>query len=71
MKRGKKYQNAVKEFDRSAQYDVTEAISLVKKMRQRNLMRQSNFISEQVVMVVMQSSRSVEPLYYHTEPVKL
>ena len=31
MKRGKKYQNAVKEFDRSAQYDVTEAISLVKK----------------------------------------
>ena len=31
MKRGKKYQNAVKEFDRSAQYDVTEAINLVKK----------------------------------------
>ena len=31
MKRGKKYQNAVKEFDRSAQYDVAEAINLVKK----------------------------------------
>ena len=31
MKRGKKYQNAVKSFDKSAQYDVAEAIDLVKK----------------------------------------
>ena len=31
MKRGKKYQDAVKNFDRAAQYDVAEAISLVKK----------------------------------------
>ena len=31
MKRGKKYQEAVKGFDKAAQYDVTEAISLVKK----------------------------------------
>ena len=31
MKRGKKYQDAVKAYDRSAQYDVTEAIDLVKK----------------------------------------
>ena len=31
MKRGKKYQDAVKAYDRSAQYDVAEAISLVKK----------------------------------------
>ena len=31
MKRGKKYQDAVKAFDKSAQYDVAEAISLVKK----------------------------------------
>lgn len=31
MKRGKKYQDAVKSFDKSAQYDVAEAIELVKK----------------------------------------
>ena len=31
MKRGKKYQDAVKAFDKSAQFDVDEAISLVKK----------------------------------------
>ena len=31
MKRGKKYQEAVKSFDKAAQYDVAEAISLVKK----------------------------------------
>ena len=31
LKRGKKYQEAVKSFDKAAQYDVAEAISLVKK----------------------------------------
>ncbi len=31
MKRGKKYQEAVKTFDRTVQYDVAEAIPLVKK----------------------------------------
>ncbi len=31
MKRGKKYQDAVKSFDRTAQYDVAEAIGLVKQ----------------------------------------
>ncbi|MCI9358615.1 MAG: 50S ribosomal protein L1 [Lachnospiraceae bacterium] len=31
MKRGKKYLNTVKSFDRAAQYDVAEAIGLVKK----------------------------------------
>ena len=31
MKRGKKYQDTVKLFDKTAQYDSTEAISLVKK----------------------------------------
>ena len=31
MKRGKKYTDAAKLFDRAAQYDVAEAISLVKK----------------------------------------
>ena len=31
MKRGKKYQDAVKSFDKANQYDVAEAISLVKK----------------------------------------
>ena len=29
MKRGKKYQDAVKSFDKANQYDVAEAISLV------------------------------------------
>lgn len=31
MKRGKKYQEAVKTYDKTAQYDVAEAIGLVKK----------------------------------------
>ena len=31
MKRGKKYQNAAKTFDKAAQYDVAEAIDIVKK----------------------------------------
>ena len=31
MKRGKKYQDAVKSFDKANQYDVAEAISLVQK----------------------------------------
>ena len=31
MKRGKKYLEAAKSFDRAAQYDVAEAIDLVKK----------------------------------------
>ena len=71
MKRGKKYQEAVKSFDKAAQYDVAEAISLVRKTQQLNLMRQSNFTSEQVVTDVTQSSRSVVRLYYHTEQEKL
>ncbi len=32
MKRGKKYAEAVKAFDKSAQYDVDQAVSLVKKV---------------------------------------
>ena len=31
MKRGKKYPDAVKSFDKANQYDVAESISLVKK----------------------------------------
>ena len=31
MKRGKKYQDAVKAYDKQTQYDVAEAIDLVKK----------------------------------------
>ncbi|SFG73570.1 large subunit ribosomal protein L1 [Lachnospiraceae bacterium C7] len=31
MKRGKKYQDAVKSFDKKSQYEVAEAVSLVKK----------------------------------------
>jgi len=31
MKRGKKYQNAVQTFDKAAQYDIAEAIDIVKK----------------------------------------
>ena len=71
MKRGKKYVEAAKNIDRTAQYDVAEAVSLVKKRQLQNLMRQSKLISEQAVMAVMQSNRFVEQLYCHTEPVKL
>ena len=71
MKRGKKYVEAAKNINRTAQYDVAEAVSLVKKRQLQNLMRQSKLISEQAVMAVMQSSRFVEQLYCHTEPVKL
>ena len=35
--RGKKYQDAVKAFDKKEQYDVADAISIVKKMLQLNL----------------------------------
>ena len=31
MKRGKKYQDAVKSFDKSAQYEIAEALEIVKK----------------------------------------
>ncbi|MCQ2506608.1 MAG: 50S ribosomal protein L1 [Lachnospiraceae bacterium] len=31
MKRGKKYQNAVKQFDKTQTYDVSDAVSIVKK----------------------------------------
>ena len=64
MKRGKKYQDAVKAYDRAAQYDVADAIDIV------NLMRQSNFILERAVMDATQSSRSVVRLYCHTEQVR-
>ena len=70
MKRGKKYQDAVKSFDKANQYDVAEAISLVKKNATAK-MRQSSFISRPVVMDVMQSSRSVAQLYCRTEQVRL
>ena len=59
MKRGKKYQDAVKAFDKANLYDVADAISIVKKNATANLTKQSNFILEPVVMDVMQSSRSV------------
>lgn len=70
MKRGKKYQDAVKAFDKKEQYDVADAISIVKKMLQLNLTRQSSFILEQAATDVTQSSRSVVRLYYHTEQEK-
>ena len=54
MKRGKKYQDAVKAFDK----------------KELNLTRQSSFILEQAATDVTQSSRSVVRLYYHTEQEK-
>ena len=59
MKRGKKYQDAVKNFDKAAQYDVAEAISLVKKNATAKFdetIQTSH--PERVVMDVMQNSRS-------------
>ena len=71
MKRGKKYQDAVKAYDRAAQYDVADAIDIVKKNATAKFDEKSNFILEQAVMDVTQSSRSVVRLYYHTELVRL
>ena len=59
MKRGKKYVEAAKLIDRATLYDRDEAIALVKKSGQLNLMKQSKLISEQDVTDVMQISRSV------------
>ena len=58
MKRGKKYTEAAKLVDRTKQYEVEEAVSLVK------------LTLDLVLMDVMQISRSVVPLYYHMVQVK-
>ena len=70
MKRGKKYQDAVKNFDKAAQYDVAEAISLVKKNATAKF-DETIELHIRTVMDVMQNSRSVVRLYYHTEQEKL
>ena len=59
MKRGKKYTEAAKLIDRAAQYDTEEAISLVKKAAVAKFDETIECPSEQVVMDVMQISRSV------------
>ena len=59
MKRGKKYVEAAKLIDRATLYDRDEAIALLRRARQLNLMKQSKLISEQDVTDVMQISRSV------------
>ena len=70
MKRGKKYQDAVKAYDRSAQYDVAEAIDLVKKNATAKFDETIELHLERAVMDVTQSSRSVVRLYCHTEQVR-
>ena len=69
MKRGKKYQDAVKNFDKAAQYDVAEAISLVKKNATAKFDETIELHIRTGCDDVMQSSRSVVQLYYHTELV--
>ena len=66
MKRGKKYQDAVKSFDKANQYDVAEALSVVKKNATAKFDE-----TIPVVMDVMQSSRSVSQLFCRTEQVRL
>ena len=67
MKRGKKYQDAVKAFDKKEQYDVADAISIVKKNATAKF---DETIELQAATDVTQSSRSVVRLYYHTEQEK-
>ena len=69
MKRGKKYQEAVKSFDKAAQYDVAEAISLVKKNATAKFDETIELHIRTGCDGRMQSSRSVVQLYYHTELV--
>ena len=84
MKRGKKYQDAVKNFDKAAQYDVAEAISLVKKnatakfdetielhIRTGCDGRHAEQAARRSGLMVRPNSRSVVRLYYHTEQEKL
>lgn len=70
MKRGKKYTEAAKGIDKTAQYDTAEAISLVKKQQLLNLMKQLKPTSELAVTDVMQNSRSAARLYCPTELVR-
>ena len=71
MKRGKKYQDAVKAFDKKEQYDVADAISIVKKNATAKF-------DETIELHLRtgcdgrhaESSRSVVRLYYHTEQEK-
>ncbi len=71
MKRGKKYQDAVKAYDRSAQYDVAEAIDIVKKNATAKFDETIELHLRTAATDVTQSSRSVVRLYYHTEQEKL
>ena len=65
MKRGKKYTEAAKAVNRGNLYDPEEAISLVKKTAV------AKFDETIEVTDVTQSSRSVVPLYFLTEQVRL
>ena len=60
MKRGKKYVEAAKLYDKTQQYDVAEAVGIVKKTSTAKF-------DETVEAHIMQISRFVVPLYYHTE----
>ena len=70
MKSGKRYAEAMKNVDRSALYDVADAIALVKKNASAKFDETVEVISGQDVTDVMQTSRSVAPLYCLTEPVR-
>ena len=48
MKRGKKYVEAAKLYDKTQQYDVAEAVGIVKKTSTAKLMRQLKLISDLV-----------------------
>ena len=66
MKKGKKYVEAAKLVDKMTQYEVEDAVSLVKKTA---VAKFDETIEE--LRDVMLISRFVEPLYCHTEQVRL
>ena len=71
MKRGKKYQDAVKSLTRRISNDVAGGNQLSKKNATAKFDETIELISRPVVMDVMQSSRSVAQLYCRTEQVRL
>ena len=71
MKHGKKYTEAAKQVDRAVAYEPADAVALAKKTAVAKFDETLKFISEQAVMDVMLSSRSVVQLYCLTELVRL
>ena len=71
MKRGKKYVDTLKKFDKTVQYDTADAIKLVKENATAKFDETIEVHIGQDVTDVMPSSRSVAQLYCRTVQVRL